>query len=109
MEDTGDKRILIIDDEPYNCLALMTLLKSLKLKNVSHRVDLVTSGKQAIHSIINSIHPRGTILEVEASRSPSRFVKKTDFGINFESKNSQDSRDPKDVDSLIGVLLDSVR
>jgi len=53
------KRILIIDDEPYNCLALYTLLKSLSLKDVSFRVDLCMSGKDALKSVIKSIHPAG--------------------------------------------------
>ncbi len=46
-------RILIIDDEPYNCLALQTMLKGLKVP--LGQVDLATSGKMALQMILTSL------------------------------------------------------
>ena len=39
------KKILVIDDESYNCKAVFQMIKSLKLPNVQNVVDVVYSGK----------------------------------------------------------------
>jgi len=44
----SQKKILVVDDEPYNCLAIVSILKSLKLANAESIVDVATSGRQAL-------------------------------------------------------------
>jgi len=42
------KKILIIDDESFNCQALLGILKILKLKDIKLMVDLAFSGEEAL-------------------------------------------------------------
>mmetsp|Transcript_39272 Transcript_39272/g.59949 ORF Transcript_39272/g.59949 Transcript_39272/m.59949 type:complete len:201 (-) Transcript_39272:168-770(-) len=57
--DSGDKRILIIDDSPDCCTALFSMLKALGLKQGEERVDLCMSAKDAMMSMVKGIHPEG--------------------------------------------------
>jgi len=51
------KKILVIDDESFNCMALVGLLKILKLPNVKQMVDIAYSGEQAIQLLRENIRP----------------------------------------------------
>lgn len=48
-------RILIVDDEPFNCFALQSLMTSLKLSNLENVVDYVYSGQDYIKFVQDSI------------------------------------------------------
>jgi CheY-like chemotaxis protein len=49
------KRILLIDDESYNCKALLAILRSLKLRDLERRVALAYSGKAALREVEASL------------------------------------------------------
>jgi len=46
----SSKKILIIDDEPYNCMALYVLIKGLKIP--PSQIDFATSGKAALCKLL---------------------------------------------------------
>jgi CheY-like chemotaxis protein len=61
MNEQGDgfafsqKKILVIDDESYNCQALLQMMKALKLPNVKDVVHTAYSGKQALKKVEQSL------------------------------------------------------
>lgn len=57
-------KILIVDDEPFNCFALQSLLSSLKLFNLDNAVDYVYSGEDYIN------HVQDSIIEIPATTQP---------------------------------------
>mmetsp|Transcript_1574 Transcript_1574/g.2104 ORF Transcript_1574/g.2104 Transcript_1574/m.2104 type:complete len:148 (-) Transcript_1574:380-823(-) len=64
------KRILIIDDEPYNCVALYSLIKGLKLSNIEDRIDLCLSGTSALRMLLQNIRPKNKEREARPSKDP---------------------------------------
>jgi CheY-like chemotaxis protein len=46
-----NKRILIVDDEPYNILGLKIVLSQSGFKNILNIVDTAHNGKQAIDMV----------------------------------------------------------
>jgi CheY-like chemotaxis protein len=52
----SQKKILVVDDESYNCKALFQIMKALKLPNPIERVLKAYSGKQALRYAQQSIH-----------------------------------------------------
>jgi len=46
-----NKRILIIDDDPFNCEAMRSIMKVLRLRNIDSIVDVVYSGAEALDFI----------------------------------------------------------
>jgi len=51
----SQKKILIIDDESFNCQAMLGMISVLKLPGISERVHLAYSGKEAIELVEKSI------------------------------------------------------
>jgi len=51
---TENKRILIVDDEPYNILGLKIVLQQSGVKNILSIVDTAHNGKQAIDMVKDS-------------------------------------------------------
>ena len=51
----NDKRILVVDDDPFNCLALKELFKVVGLVNAAHIVDTCFGGNEAYQKIRDSI------------------------------------------------------
>lgn len=51
-----DKRILLVDDDPFNCMAINALFKVLGLDNVDQRVDTAFGGQEALEKIKASIY-----------------------------------------------------
>mmetsp|Transcript_11866 Transcript_11866/g.18309 ORF Transcript_11866/g.18309 Transcript_11866/m.18309 type:complete len:119 (+) Transcript_11866:2208-2564(+) len=48
---SSDKRILIVDDEAYNCEVLFAIIQSMELENVDNRVDLCMGGAEALEKL----------------------------------------------------------
>lgn len=46
--DFTNKKILVVDDESYNCQALFAILKSLQLRDAKENVLMAYSGKRAL-------------------------------------------------------------
>ena len=53
--DFNEKRILIVDDDPFNCLAIKELFKVLGLDRVAERVDECYGGQEALDKIRDSL------------------------------------------------------
>jgi len=51
----SQKKILIIDDESFNCQAMLGMISVLKLPEVGSRVDLAYSGQDALDLVEQSI------------------------------------------------------
>ena len=49
------KKILIVDDEAYNCDVLSAIISSLKLENCSERIDRCLSGHEALELLEKNI------------------------------------------------------
>jgi len=47
----SQKNILIIDDDPFNCEALKSIMKIIRLHNVEEIVDVCYSGMEAIEKV----------------------------------------------------------
>lgn len=46
-----NRRILIVDDEPYNILGLKVVLQQSGIKNILSLIDSANNGKQAINLV----------------------------------------------------------
>jgi len=51
----SSKKILIIDDESFNCKALLGMISILRLPNMGKYVDVAYSGEEAIELVKNNI------------------------------------------------------
>ena len=49
-----NRRILLVDDEPYNILGLKIVLQQSKIKNLMNLVDTAYNGQQAVDMVKNA-------------------------------------------------------
>ena len=60
------KRILVVDDEPYNVLSIQLIMSRLGIKDIGRLVDRAYNGKEALKkvkdSLLNCKHVYGLIL-----------------------------------------------
>ena len=49
-----NRRILLVDDEPYNILGLKIVLQQSKIKNLMNLVDTAYNGQQAVDLVKNA-------------------------------------------------------
>ena len=52
------KRILIVDDEPFNILGMQMNLKNLKIKGLSQIIDRAYNGQEALSKVKDSFDQR---------------------------------------------------
>ena len=55
-EGFNQKKILVVDDESFNIIAIKSMLKGMKLANFDTRVDSAYSGETAIELFKESIY-----------------------------------------------------
>ena len=78
-------KILIVDDEPFNCFALQSLFKSLNLSNYETKVDYAYSGIEYLNYLKKSFHTvEGSTREVKEARRS----KTSHFDLSVEIHNS---------------------
>jgi CheY-like chemotaxis protein len=52
------KRILIVDDEPFNVLGMQMNLNNLEIKGLSQIIDRAYNGQEALSKVKNSFEQR---------------------------------------------------
>ena len=51
-----NRRILVVDDEPYNILGLKVVLQQSGIKNIIQKVDIAYNGQQAVDMVKNGLY-----------------------------------------------------
>ena len=72
----SQKRILIVDDESFNIIAIKSMMKGLKFANLKTHVDSVFSGEDAIELLKKNISFVGDSRRQTFQPAPSREFKR---------------------------------